>query len=255
MLTALSVIGELLVTAGVVALLYFAYSFFWTNVQAQASANDAVQQLQQEWKRGSSAAPDPRRVPPPAGASVGTESPAAAAAGAASKASEQGVGNDAGAAQEKLPASSQAFALLRIPRLGRDWLSPVVEGVARGPFDLAPEELGRGVVHYPKTALPGGRGNFAVAGHRATHGEPFRDLDQVRTGDEISVETRARTYTYRVTGTAIVSPTSTDVLSPVPGRPGAKPDAARLTLTTCHPRWASTWRLIVSAELVSAGAR
>ena len=43
-------------------------------------------------------------------------------------------------------------------------------------------DLARGVGHYPETARPGQVGNFAVAGHRATNGEPFAALDQVHSG-------------------------------------------------------------------------
>jgi sortase A len=88
-----------------------------------------------------------------------------------------------------------------------------------------------------------------VAGHRATHGEPFRDLDQLREGDAVIVRTATERLDYRVTDSRIVSPLDTDVLEPVPGRPGEPADAARLTLTTCHPRWASTYRLVVLATL------
>ena len=60
---------------------------------------------------------------------------------------------------------------------------PVVEGVSL-------DDLAKGVGHYPKTVLPGEVGNFAVAGHRATHGEPFAYLDEVRKGDAVVVETQ-----------------------------------------------------------------
>ena len=69
----------------------------------------------------------------------------------------------------------EAFALLRIPRLGEDYRVPIVEGVSL-------EDLAAGVGHYPDTALPGEVGNFSVAGHRATNGEPFAYLDQLRNG-------------------------------------------------------------------------
>ena len=59
---------------------------------------------------------------------------------------------------------------------------PIVQGVRL-------EDLAAGVGHYPATALPGRIGNFAVAGHRATNGEPFAALDQVRAGDAVVVET------------------------------------------------------------------
>ena len=64
------------------------------------------------------------------------------------------------------PSNGEPFAILRIPRLGDNFQVPIVEGVS-----LA--DLAEGVGHYPDTALPGEVGNFSVAGHRATNGEPF----------------------------------------------------------------------------------
>lgn len=45
------------------------------------------------------------------------------------------------------PTSGKAFVLLRIPRFGADWEKPVVEGVD-------PDDLARGIGHYPETQLP-----------------------------------------------------------------------------------------------------
>jgi sortase A len=136
----------------------------------------------------------------------------------------------------------EGFAFLRIPRLGSDFNVPVVEGVRD-------RDLSRGVGHYRSSARPGEVGNFAVAGHRATNGEPFRDLDRVRRGDALVVETETTWFTYVVDRTRIVKPTDVWVIDPVPGRPSAEPTKALLTLTTCNPRWASTERLIVFSHL------
>ena len=135
------------------------------------------------------------------------------------------------------------FALMRIPRLGQDWVKPIIEGVAT-------KDLAHGLGHYPKSVMPGNVGNFAVAGHRATHGEPFRDLDRVRKGDAIVVEMKDSWLIYRTTGNPeIVLPTDVEVVAPVPWKPEAKPTEKVITLTTCHPRWASTHRLIVFGQL------
>jgi len=136
----------------------------------------------------------------------------------------------------------EGFAFMRIPRLGADYSVPVVEGVQL--VDLA-----RGVGHYRRTAGPGEVGNFAVAGHRATNGEPFARLDRMRKGDVVVTETRDAWFTYVVDRTRIVLPSDTWVIDPVPGKPSAEPTEALLTLTTCNPRWASTERLIVFAHL------
>jgi sortase A len=142
----------------------------------------------------------------------------------------------------------KGFAFLRIPRLGKKFDVPVIEGVRS-------QDLSRGVGHYTTTARPGEVGNFAVAGHRATNGEPFRNLDQVRRGDALVVETEATWYTYVVDRTRIVEPTDVWVLDPVPGHPNATPTKQLLTLTTCNPRWASTQRLIIFSHLVETSPK
>lgn len=138
-------------------------------------------------------------------------------------------------------------AILHIPALGKKWEWVVVEGVDDS--DLA---LGPG--HFPDTALPGEIGNFAVAGHRATHGEPFAHLDKLKVGDPIVVEDTDGWFTYRVTWNRILPATATDVLAPVAGHPGDTATQRTMTLVTCHPRWASTERLVVGAQLVSISA-
>jgi sortase A len=141
------------------------------------------------------------------------------------------------------PESGEGLGILHIPALGADWSWVVVEGVDD-------DDLARGPGHFPQTALPGQVGNFAVAGHRATHGEPFADLDQVQVGDPVVVETVDGWLTYDVTWVRILSPGATEVLAPVAGHPDEKARERTLTLVTCHPRWSSTERLVVGAQLV-----
>lgn len=204
MRSGIGVLGELMVTAGIVVGLFAVYTLFWTGVET-AREQDALER-QFEAQTPSEASPDP----------------------------------DAG-----LP--SDAYARMRIPRLGEDWQWIVVEGV-----DLA--TLTRGPGHYPETAAPGDVGNFAVAGHRATYGEPFAYLDQVQVGDEILVERDGEDYRYVVSESFITVPSDTDVLLPVPGQPGVEAEAGSITLTTCNPRWGSTQRLIVHGALAGSAA-
>lgn len=197
------VAGEVLISAGVVVLLFVAYQLVWTNVLADRAAQANIDGLEQRWQSGGPDAPE-----------------------------------------FDLPlAGGEAFAILRIPRLGDDYRVPIVQGVTL-------DDLASGVGHYPETALPGEIGNFSVAGHRATNGEPFAYLDQLRKGDAVVVETRTTWYTYEVTDELIVAPTEVDVILPVPGKPGAEPTEELVTLTTCNPRWASYQRLIFHATLV-----
>jgi sortase A len=125
----------------------------------------------------------------------------------------------------------------------------VVEGTTEAALRAGPG-------HYTFTADPGEPGNFAVAGHRTTWGAPFYDLDQIAPGDLVHVTTRDGTrHTYEVLdgssgggdpGQHIVSPRATWVLSADPMDTGG----SVLTLTTCHPRWSATYRMIVFAQLV-----
>ncbi len=134
---------------------------------------------------------------------------------------------------------------MRIPALGESWSWIVVVGV-----DL--DSLTRGPGHYPDSPAPGEIGNFAVAGHRATYGEPFAYLDALEAGDEIFVERGGREYRYLVTESFITVPSDTGVLLPAPGQPGVEAEGAIITLTTCHPRWGSTEQLIVHGELAGS---
>ena len=152
-------------------------------------------------------------------------------------------GHRGGKRQVRAPESGEGLGILHIPALGRDWSWVVVEGVED-------DDLARGPGHFPTTAMPGEIGNFAVAGHRATHGEPFADLDRLEVGDDIVVETVDGWLTYQVTWVRILSPSATEVLEPVAGHPGAKATQRTLTLVTCHPRWGSTERLVVGASMV-----
>ncbi|MFU0242840.1 class E sortase, partial [Streptomyces scabiei] len=145
---------------------------------------------------------------------------------------------------------ARAYAVLDIPRLRLR--VPVAEGVGRA------DVLDKGYVgHYPGTAQPGRPGNLALAGHRTTHGEPFRHLDRLVPGDEVRVETRGAVHTYVVDRTLPqTAPGDGGVLRPVP-RSDVRPSygyAERghyLTLTTCTPAYTSTYRLVVWGKLRS----
>jgi sortase A len=141
-------------------------------------------------------------------------------------------------------ALGRAFAILRIPRLGAGYARPVLEGTGR-------EVLQRGVGHYVGTAAPGTVGNFAIAGHRTTYGRPFHDIDRLRPGDTIVVETATAYAVYAVRSHTIVAPTDVAVIAPVPDHPGTAPTTAWLTLTACHPKYSAAQRYVVFAQLVA----
>jgi LPXTG-site transpeptidase (sortase) family protein len=136
------------------------------------------------------------------------------------------------------PPAGGAIARLYIPRLKKHWV--VVEGVTQ-------KDLRHGPGHYPDSAMPGKKGNFSVAGHR--NRATFWRLDELKDGDILVVETRKTWFTYTMTSQKIVLPTAVEVVYPVPGKRGAKPTKAMLTLTTCNPKFDNYQRLIIHAEL------
>jgi sortase A len=141
------------------------------------------------------------------------------------------------------------FAFIRIPSFGRNWRFAVVQGTALPQLALAPG-------HVPGTQRPGQRGNFAVAGHRVTAGNPFWSVPRLRGGDLVFIDTVAGTYEYQITGKpAWVPPTDTAMLAPVPGQPGVRPRQRLITLITCDPAWSGTSRVIATGMLIKTTPR
>ncbi|MHC0430715.1 class E sortase [Streptomyces sp. O3] len=148
----------------------------------------------------------------------------------------------------------QGFAILHIPKL--DVVVPVAEGISKKGV------LDRGMVgHYAedglKTAMPEDeQGNFAVAGHRNTHGEPFRYINRLKPGDPIVVETRDTYYVYEMASILPqTSPSNIDVIAPVPKQSGFTEPGRYLTMTTCTPEFTSTYRMIVWGKMVEERPR
>ena len=148
----------------------------------------------------------------------------------------------------------QGFALLHIPKL--DVVVPIAEGVSNK------KVLDKGMVgHYGegalKTAMPDAKtGNFALAGHRNTHGEPFRYINRLSPGDPIIVETQDEYYVYKMTSTLpVTSPDNTSVIDPIPKGSGFTKPGRYITLTTCTPEFTSKYRLIVWGKMVEERPR
>ncbi len=216
---AVGVVGEVFITFGVLLLLLCVYQLWWTNVQSAKATEVARDLISQDF--------------------VPTAGAAAPAKGTKPAAIPR-------------PTYAKGFALLYIPQINdKVWRLPIIQGVG---LDV----LAEGAGHYPNTALPGQIGNFALAAHRATHNEPFRDIDALKPGDKVYVETKTGWYTYVLDKYKIVKPTDTWVIDPVPGKPNATPTIAQITLTTCNPRWASYerwiwWGHLTGTALKSAG--
>lgn len=220
-------LGQLLITAGVVVLLFVVYEVYVTNWFAERAQSQVKTALKHEWQHTTK---DPLLALP-------------------------------GQSGPKLP-DGQGIAYLYIPRLGRDFGYAIVQGTSNA-------DLEKGPGHYVGTALPGQRGNFAIAGHRVGKGEPFLNLDHLQPGDAVIVQTESKWYVYRVEGRPgniaatdsdgvpgreIVDPGDGNVLAPVPDHPGEAPTKARMTLTTCHPKFTATHRMIIHALLAETVA-
>ena len=207
--TALRGIGQSLITVGVVLLLFCVYELYVTNLVTAREQDRLSDELRRSWA-------DPPARPP----------------------------GDV-AAEPVSVELGQGIAVLRIPRLGAGWNAEppvVVEGTSV-------DDLKTGPGRMVETGQPGELGNTVISGHRTTYGAPFADLDLLQPGDAVVVETRDSWFTYRVTGTEIVTPTSVEVALPVPNQPGVEPTESVLTFTTCHPKYSARQRLIVYSAL------
>ena len=95
--------------------------------------------------------------------------------------------------------------------------------------------------HYSGTALPGAGTTVGIAGHRTTYLAPFRRIDRLEGGDEITLEMPYATFTYSVDKARVVEPTQVGVVR--------KRKRERLVLTTCHPAYSAAQRYVVFADL------
>ncbi|KYG55166.1 MULTISPECIES: class E sortase [Streptomyces] len=148
----------------------------------------------------------------------------------------------------------EGFAIMYIPKL--DVVVPIAEGIDKT------KVLDKGMAgHYAegslKTAMPSDKqGNFAVAGHRNTHGEPFRYINRLKPGDPIVVETRNAYYTYEMASILPQTPPSNvAVIDPIPKGSGFTEPGRYITLTTCTPEFTSTYRMIVWGRLLEERPR
>ena len=232
---ALRGIGQTLITLGLVVLLFVVYEVWITNLFAHREQTKVTSALKHEWQDGK----DPL-LPLP------------------------------GSSDPSIPLGT-GIGIVYIPRLGRDFHFTIVQG-STIPNDA---ELEKGPAHYKDTALPGGVGNFAVAGHRVGKGEPFLNIDKLRSGDAVVIETKSSWFVYRVLGTPagrnpqtvrqdvttdgkialpgreIVDPSAGRVLLPVPDNPGVAPSERLMTMTTCHPKFTASHRMIVYSKLAT----
>jgi sortase A len=219
------VLGELLITAGIVLLLFVGWQLWWTNVESDAKQSAVIKEFAQELGGAAPAAPTAPAAPQPepSAGPVDYGTPAVSAA----------------------PGHAGTIGIMYIPRFGNNYTRPIVQGTSSDVLDT----LGLG--HYPNTAMPGAVGNFAVAGHRQTHGAVLDNIHTLVPGDKIYVQTKDGYYVYVFRNNQIVMPSRTDVLEPVPTHPGVTPTESFLTMTSCNPRFGAEERIVAYALLDS----
>ncbi|MGA4850041.1 class E sortase [Streptomyces sp. G5(2025)] len=205
--------SELCITVGALIVLFVVYVLFWTGVKADNAMDRQIDALQDQWAQG---AITPGTDDEPAGASPSKPAPY----------------------QDGKP-----FAVMYIPRFGFTWNKPVLQGTGT-------DVLKKGLGHYASTAQLGQKGNFSVAGHRRTYGDPFKDFPKLRPGDPVVLTDGATWFTYRIDKKPYRTlPGDIGVIDPVPRRSGFDGPGRYLTLTTCEPEWGHSHRLIVWAHL------
>ncbi len=247
--------GQLLMTVGLIVLLFVVYEVYVTDLfghQKQAAATSAVDRV---WAKAEVESTS----------TVVVDNP------------DQLVTDPRQRTPKYQTLTGEGFAKLYVPAFGADYVFTVVEGTD-------PDDLYIGPGHYATTQLPGQQGNFAVAGHRVSKGSPFNDLGLLAACDAIVVETEQDWFVYRVLpmaedvpswtqtprtncdgvdvqrgayqgvfGREITVPSDYAQILPVPhvNSTAVPPDAERLiTLTTCHPQFSDAERMIIHGVLV-----
>jgi LPXTG-site transpeptidase (sortase) family protein len=145
------------------------------------------------------------------------------------------VGDDVGFLH--VPAMGHDYQVLIRMGADTDTLAGGVAGVYTEPY---------------RSAMPwDATGNFALAAHRDGHGAKFHNLDLVKQGDALVVETRDRWYVYRTDGILPqTSPQDIGVIAPVPEESPYSQPGRYITLTTCTPVYTSLYRMVVWGSLV-----
>ena len=138
------------------------------------------------------------------------------------------------------PHRGELIGTIRIDRFGEEYEVPLVEGTNEA-------ELRKGIGHYAASSLPCAEGNFAVAGHRVTYGQPLSDIDQLRRGDRLRVRSLYGSCTYVVSEYVIVAYDDHAALKPPAHLFGM--GSGWMTLTSCHPKYSDRERYIVYARL------
>lgn len=228
MRTVVRAVGRVLITVGLLILLFVAYQLWGTGVYEARAQSD----LRDKFEREVARSPATTTTAP---VSTSTPSTTTALPSLTTTTTTTAPTTTIAPAVVQAPPEGDPVGVITIDKIGVDKV--VVEGTSV-------PDLRKGPGHYQGSPLPGQLGNVAIAGHRTTYGAPFGDLDQLASRDRISIRTVTGTWQYELTQDPFaVSPSQTEVLDPVPGQ-------ATLTLTTCNPKYSASERLVVKARLI-----
>lgn len=239
--TAVRTFGEVLITLGLVVLLFVVYEVYWTDLVSAGKQREATSALDNTWK---AEAEDPARQD-----------------------HFQGLGEGDG------------FAKMYIPAFGADYNFTIVEGTTAesleigpghytqtaypgevGNFSVAGHRVGKGapfndinLINSCDAIVVETKNNWFV--YRALP----KEEEKAGWAEGKGTEARCKGVSvlggpYQdVIGQQVVLPTNGSVVAPVPGLetvPSAGEQVALMTLTTCHPRFSDKERLIVHSVLV-----
>jgi sortase A len=140
----------------------------------------------------------------------------------------------AAAAYRRETHPGEAIGRIVIGRIGLNMI--LVDGTDH-------DSLTRGPGRDLRTYMPGQNRLVYIAGHRTTYLAPFAHINDIRTGDYITITVPYATFTYRAFRHEIVPATDLAMLR--------SPRHELLRLQACHPRFFATHRYIVDARLVA----
>ncbi|KQO81506.1 MULTISPECIES: class E sortase [unclassified Frigoribacterium] len=206
------VLGELLITAGALVLLFIGWQQWFNDLVVAGEHREQASSLSDRFER--EAGPE---VEPGADGSYG----------------DPPVG--------EAPAEAEEFANFYVPRFGADYAVPIAGGTSTVRTLNA-----IGIGHYDQTQMPGEVGNFGIAAHRTTYGAPFNAIADLREGDEMYVETEDGWFTYAFRNLQYVQASQVSVLQPVPDAPDVSAASGErlITLTSCNPMFTAQERIV-----------
>lgn len=210
----LGVLGELLITAGVLVLLFLAWQLWWNDAVMNAQQKTAAASQSQAWIAEADAPLEPQE----AAVAVDYGEPPVAAA----------------------PEVGEILGVLYVPRFGAEYARNIAEGTGIDVLNSSYLGVGR----YPNTQMPGEVGNMAVAAHRSAWGGGMHLINELQLGDAIYVQTAEGYFTYRYRNLEYVQPTAVDVIASVPRQSGVAPTERLITLTSCNPLLSTAERII-----------